>query len=55
MDPADSIHAKFGTQTGLAVVGDEEWGHLQLDAISLYLLMLSQMIASGLHIVYMAA
>ncbi len=52
LDPADSIHAKFGTQTGLAVVGDEEWGHLQLDAISLYLLMLSQMIASGLHIVY---
>ncbi|MBL7000099.1 MAG: glycoside hydrolase family 15 protein [Gammaproteobacteria bacterium] len=52
LDPADSIHAKFGTQTGLAVVGDEEWGHLQLDAISLYLLMLTQMIASGLRIIY---
>ena len=52
LDPADSIHAKFGTHSGLAVVGDEEWGHLQLDAISLFLLMLSQMIASGLHIIY---
>lgn len=52
LDPADAVHAKFGTNTGLAVVGDEEWGHLQLDAISLYLLMLAQMIASGLRIVY---
>lgn len=52
LDPADALHAKFGTHTGLAVVGDEEWGHLQLDAISLYLLMLSQMIASGLRVIY---
>ena len=52
LDPADAVHAKFGTKTGLEVVGDEEWGHLQLDAISLYLLMLSQMIASGLQIIY---
>ena len=52
LDPADAVHAKFGTQTGLAVVGDEEWGHLQLDAISLYLLMLAQMIASGLRLIY---
>lgn len=52
LDPADSVHAKFSTQTGLAVVGDEEWGHLQLDAISLYLLMLAQMIASGLRLIY---
>lgn len=52
LDPADAVHAKFGTQTGLAVVGDEEWGHLQLDAISLFLLMLAQMISSGLRLVY---
>ena len=52
LDPADAVHAKFGTQTGLAVVGDEEWGHLQLDAISLYLLMLAQMIGSGLRLIY---
>ncbi|MBT8344079.1 MAG: glycoside hydrolase family 15 protein, partial [Sulfurovum sp.] len=42
----------YGTKTGLAVVGDDEWGHLQLDASSLFLLMLAQMTASGLRIVY---
>jgi phosphorylase kinase alpha/beta subunit len=36
----------------LAVVGDDEWGHLQLDATSLYLLMIAQMTASGLRIIY---
>ena len=34
------------------VVGDTEWGHLQIDAISLYLLVLSQMIASGLNVIH---
>jgi phosphorylase kinase alpha/beta subunit len=51
-DPIDALHAKYGTKTGLAVVGDEEWGHLQLDASSLFLLMIAQMTASGLHIIY---
>jgi len=51
-NPLDALHAKYGTQSGLAVVGDEEWGHLQLDATSLFLLMLAQMTASGLQIVY---
>ena len=51
-NPLDALHAKYGTRSGLAVVGDEEWGHLQLDATSLYLLMLAQMTASGLRIVY---
>ncbi|MEB3828298.1 glycoside hydrolase family 15 protein [Phormidium sp. CCY1219] len=48
----DSLHAKFDTRTGDTVVGDEEWGHLQLDATSLYLLMLAQMTVSGLKIIY---
>lgn len=48
----NALHAKYDTQTGEAVVGDDEWGHLQLDATSLYLLMLAQMTASGLRIVY---
>ncbi|MDV2996402.1 MAG: hypothetical protein N4J56_006056 [Chroococcidiopsis sp. SAG 2025] len=48
----DALHAKYNTQTGDIVVGDGEWGHLQLDATSLFLLMLAQMTASGLHIVY---
>jgi phosphorylase kinase alpha/beta subunit len=34
------------------VVGDDGWGHLQLDATSLYLLMLAQMTASGLKIIF---
>ena len=30
-----------------SVVGDYEWGHLQIDATSLFLLVLAQMTASG--------
>ncbi|XP_052002634.1 phosphorylase b kinase regulatory subunit alpha, skeletal muscle isoform isoform X3 [Xyrauchen texanus] len=48
----DSLHAKYNIQTCGTVVGDMEWGHLQLDATSLYMLFLAQMTASGLHIVY---
>ncbi len=50
--PLDSLHAKYNTATGDIVVGDDEWGHLQLDATSIYLLMLAQMTASGLQLVY---
>jgi phosphorylase kinase alpha/beta subunit len=52
LNPTDALHAKYGTSTGLAVVGDDEWGHLQLDATSLFLLMMAQMTASGLRLVY---
>lgn len=48
----DALHAKYNTQTGDIVVGDDAWGHLQLDATSLFILMLAQMTASGLHIIY---
>ncbi len=48
----DALHAKYNTQTGDIVVGDREWGHLQIDATSIWLLMLAQMTASGLHIIY---
>ena len=48
----DCLHAKYNTRTGDVVVGDDEWGHLQLDATSLFLLMLAQMTASGLQIIY---
>ncbi|XP_066189874.1 phosphorylase b kinase regulatory subunit alpha, skeletal muscle isoform isoform X1 [Sylvia atricapilla] len=48
----DCLHAKYNTQTCATVVGDHEWGHLQMDATSLYLLMLAQMTASGLHIIH---
>ncbi len=50
--PLDALHAKYNTNTGEVVVGDDEWGHLQLDATSIYILMLAQMTASGLQIIY---
>jgi phosphorylase kinase alpha/beta subunit len=50
--PLDALHAKYDTATGSAVVGDDEWGHLQIDATSVFLLMLAQMTASGLQIIF---
>ena len=46
-NPLDSLHAKYSSSTGSTVVGDSDWGHLQIDAVSLYLLILAQMTASG--------
>lgn len=51
-DPLAALHAKYDTATGHPVVKDDEWGHLQIDATSVFLLMLAQMTASGLQIVY---
>ncbi|MEM9006757.1 MAG: glycoside hydrolase family 15 protein, partial [Cyanobacteria bacterium P01_F01_bin.86] len=51
-DPLAALHAKYDTATGHTVVEDDEWGHLQLDATSVFLLMLAQMTASGLQIVF---
>ncbi|XP_025423580.1 probable phosphorylase b kinase regulatory subunit alpha isoform X1 [Sipha flava] len=51
-NPLHSLHAKYSSSTGQTVVSDNEWGHLQIDAISLYLLILAQMTASGLQIVF---
>uniref|UniRef100_A0A3P9IGB4 Phosphorylase b kinase regulatory subunit n=1 Tax=Oryzias latipes TaxID=8090 RepID=A0A3P9IGB4_ORYLA len=48
----DSLHAKYNPRTCATVVGDHQWGHLQVDATSLFLLFLAQMTASGLHIIY---
>lgn len=52
LDPLDALHAKFDTGSGEPVVGDDQWGHLQLDATALFCLMLGQMTASGLRIVF---
>uniref|UniRef100_A0A7N8X2S6 Phosphorylase b kinase regulatory subunit n=1 Tax=Mastacembelus armatus TaxID=205130 RepID=A0A7N8X2S6_9TELE len=49
---SDSLHAKYSTRTCATVVEDDQWGHLQVDATSLFLFFLAQMTASGLHIVY---
>ncbi|KAL8604077.1 hypothetical protein ACOMHN_024902 [Nucella lapillus] len=50
--PVDALHAKYCPSTGKPVVTDSGWGHLQIDASSLYLLTLAQMTASGLKIIY---
>uniref|UniRef100_A0A3B3Z8V0 Phosphorylase b kinase regulatory subunit n=1 Tax=Periophthalmus magnuspinnatus TaxID=409849 RepID=A0A3B3Z8V0_9GOBI len=47
----DCLHAKYHTPTCATVVGDDQWGHLQVDATSIYLLTLAQMTASGLRII----
>lgn len=44
---SDSLHAKYNTRTCATVVGDDQWGHLQVDATSVFLLFLAQMTASG--------
>ena len=36
-NPLDALHAKYETATGRPIVADDQWGHLQLDATSLYL------------------
>jgi phosphorylase kinase alpha/beta subunit len=51
-NPMDALHAKYGTQSGEVVVDDDKWGHLQLDATSIYLLMLAQMTRSGLRLIH---
>lgn len=38
------------TGTGNTVVGDDGWGHLQIDATSLYILVLAQMTATGVSV-----
>ncbi|CAN8005577.1 unnamed protein product [Ixodes hexagonus] len=48
----DCLHAKYSSLTGGPCVGDADWGHLQLDATSLYLLVLAQMTAGGLQVVF---
>ncbi|XP_019644469.1 PREDICTED: phosphorylase b kinase regulatory subunit beta-like, partial [Branchiostoma belcheri] len=46
------LHSEFHWQTGDALKTDNEAKHLQIDAPSLYLLYLAQMISSGLQIIY---
>ncbi|CAI4231506.1 unnamed protein product [Auanema sp. JU1783] len=49
--PMDALHAKYSVSSKNTVCGDNEWGHLQMDATSLFLLTLAQITASGLQIV----
>lgn len=50
--PLDSLHAIYSASTGEAVAADDGWGHLQIDATSLFLLMLAQMTRSGMSVIY---
>lgn len=47
-----ALHVKFHLTTGNEVYTDDEYSHLQIDVVSIYLLFLVQMIASGLQIIY---
>ncbi len=50
-NPLDGLHAKYDADTGKPVVEDDRWGHLQIDATSLFVLFLAQMNAAGLKII----
>ena len=51
LHPLDALHAKYDTASGNTVVPDNGWGHLQLDATSLFLLQLAQLTRGGLTVV----
>ncbi|XP_034494914.1 phosphorylase b kinase regulatory subunit beta [Ailuropoda melanoleuca] len=50
--PATCLHSVFNVHTGDEVLSSEEYGHLQINTVSLYLLYLVEMISSGLQIIY---
>ncbi|KAJ6665975.1 hypothetical protein lerEdw1_000879 [Lerista edwardsae] len=50
--PSKCLHSIFSAHTGDEVFSHEEYGHLQIDAVSLFLLYLVEMISSGLQIIY---
>ncbi|XP_062442538.1 phosphorylase b kinase regulatory subunit beta isoform X4 [Rhea pennata] len=50
--PSECLHSVFSAQTGDEVLSHEEYGHLQINAVSLFLLYLVEMISSGLQIIY---
>ncbi|NXF72617.1 KPBB kinase, partial [Sclerurus mexicanus] len=50
--PSACLHSVFCAQTGDEVFSHEEYGHLQINAVSLFLLYLVEMISSGLQIIY---
>ncbi|WP_041426298.1 glycoside hydrolase family 15 protein [Synechococcus sp. CC9311] len=51
LDPLDALHAKYNSANGDQVVADDGWGHLQLDATSLFLLQLAQLSRGGLAVI----
>lgn len=45
-NPLDSLHAKFSSKNGQAVVRDEEWGHLQVSSPCLIKIIIFQHIST---------
>uniref|UniRef100_A0A8C5TE17 Phosphorylase b kinase regulatory subunit n=1 Tax=Malurus cyaneus samueli TaxID=2593467 RepID=A0A8C5TE17_9PASS len=50
--PSACLHSVFCARTGDEVFSHEDYGHLQINAVSLFLLYLVEMISSGLQIIY---
>ncbi|XP_021263974.1 phosphorylase b kinase regulatory subunit beta isoform X3 [Numida meleagris] len=50
--PSGCLHSVFNAHTGDEVFSHNEYGHLQINAVSLFLLYLVEMISSGLQIIY---
>ncbi|NWV52889.1 KPBB kinase, partial [Daphoenositta chrysoptera] len=50
--PSACLHSVFSAHTGDEVLSHKEYGHLQINAVSLFLLYLVEMISSGLQIIY---
>uniref|UniRef100_A0AAR2KBG0 Phosphorylase b kinase regulatory subunit n=1 Tax=Pygocentrus nattereri TaxID=42514 RepID=A0AAR2KBG0_PYGNA len=50
--PHTCLHSVFNVHTGDEVHSHDQYSHLQIDAVSLFLLYLVEMICSGLQIIY---
>ncbi|KAM4638552.1 phosphorylase b kinase regulatory subunit beta isoform 5-T6 [Amazona ochrocephala] len=50
--PSECLHSVFSAHTGDEVFSHEEYSHLQINAVSLFLLYLVEMISSGLQVIY---
>ncbi|KFW64545.1 Phosphorylase b kinase regulatory subunit beta, partial [Pygoscelis adeliae] len=50
--PSECLHSVFSAHSGDEVFSHKEYGHLQINAVSLFLLYLVEMISSGLQIIY---
>ncbi|XP_071369559.1 phosphorylase b kinase regulatory subunit beta-like, partial [Centroberyx affinis] len=50
--PSKCLHSMFNVDTGDEVHSNSDYSHLQIDAVSLFLLYLVEMICSGLQIIY---
>ncbi|XP_069724667.1 phosphorylase b kinase regulatory subunit beta isoform X3 [Phaenicophaeus curvirostris] len=50
--PSECLHSVFSAHSGDEVFSHKEYGHLQINTVSLFLLYLVEMISSGLQIIY---